>query len=829
MNKRKFFNKRLLCVGLSTVLLAGSLAGCGKKKTEDDNAISQAAKGSKDYVFRSESVDIGIADEENIRDLYLVGDKVYVTAFGEKALDIYKLNYDGSDIKKASIPQDDNVGYDEITFDKDGNFYAIMNTFSWSDAEEGFYGEDIGEDGPTATFGAEEAPAEEASAEEASAEEASAEEASAEEATSSEESADDEMDKMLSSSSEDYDTFDEEEAYYLVKYDPEGNLVFQEKMDTVIDSDGDYFYCRGIVALDDGRVLVFSNKGIESFTEAGGFKLLVDTVSQGSEYRDYYFDPHYGSDKKVYVSYYKDGKEKISIFDPDSAKIGAEFPLDMNGFVDYQYLSGNGYTMYISDDDAVYGFDGSTAKLTKLLDYVDSDLTQSYAISSLVALSETEFIARISDEEYNYHLTRLIKVPASEVKDREVLTLAGYYIGYEIRSAVTKFNKESELYKIKTVDYSKFDTEEDYNAGIKQLNLDVASGNIPDILVADSNVSMGSFENKGLFLDLTSYLANDPEISEDDFLPNIMEAAKTNGKLYKIIPSFYVQTVVTKSKYLEGKNTLTFEDCRKIIDASGNGYKYSFGMQRKKDFLETGIALAGNKYIDWENKKCSFDSDSFIQFLELTKEFADEITEDDWDVYSDTYFREGKSFFDIAFISNFRNYNRYRQGLFGEDITFMGFPNNMDLNCSVIYPESSFSISAKSKNKDGAWEFVRYYLTDEYQDTIEFSFPTKKTAFDKFAESSTSKMFYMEDGKKVEYDDTTYVGDQEIVLDPLTAEQVQEMKDFIGGLSLIYTSNDSINVIIEEEASAFFSGQKTAQEVANIIQSRVSIYVNENS
>ncbi len=35
--------------------------------------------------------------------------------------------------------------------------------------------------------------------------------------------------------------------------------------------------------------------------------------------------------------------------------------------------------------------------------------------------------------------------------------------------------------------------------------------------------------------------------------------------------------------------------------------------------------------------------------------------------------------------------------------------------------------------------------------------------------------------------------------------------------------------IIEEELSAYFSGQKSAQEVADIIQSRLSIYVNENS
>jgi hypothetical protein len=35
--------------------------------------------------------------------------------------------------------------------------------------------------------------------------------------------------------------------------------------------------------------------------------------------------------------------------------------------------------------------------------------------------------------------------------------------------------------------------------------------------------------------------------------------------------------------------------------------------------------------------------------------------------------------------------------------------------------------------------------------------------------------------------------------------------------------------IISEEAEAYFKGQKTVDEVADIIQSRVKIYVSENS
>jgi hypothetical protein len=36
-----------------------------------------------------------------------------------------------------------------------------------------------------------------------------------------------------------------------------------------------------------------------------------------------------------------------------------------------------------------------------------------------------------------------------------------------------------------------------------------------------------------------------------------------------------------------------------------------------------------------------------------------------------------------------------------------------------------------------------------------------------------------------------------------------------------------IKVIVDEETAAFFAGQKTAREVAEIIESRVQVYVNE--
>ena len=62
----------------------------------------------------------------------------------------------------------------------------------------------------------------------------------------------------------------------------------------------------------------------------------------------------------------------------------------------------------------------------------------------------------------------------------------------------------------------------------------------------------------------------------------------------------------------------------------------------------------------------------------------------------------------------------------------------------------------------------------------------------------------------------------------MTKEEVARLKEDISSVSHVYSYNENLIQIIQEEVAAFFSGQKTAEEVAGIVQSRAQIYVNEN-
>ncbi|MBQ7784488.1 MAG: hypothetical protein IJ368_11010, partial [Oscillospiraceae bacterium] len=84
-----------------------------------------------------------------------------------------------------------------------------------------------------------------------------------------------------------------------------------------------------------------------------------------------------------------------------------------------------------------------------------------------------------------------------------------------------------------------------------------------------------------------------------------------------------------------------------------------------------------------------------------------------------------------------------------------------------------------------------------------------------------------ENGEEVVSENIYYVGDQEIKISLPTQADVDMLMDFYSSVDRTYNYDESLFNIINEDANAFFSGTKSVDETAAIIQSRVSIYLSE--
>ena len=145
-------------------------------------------------------------------------------------------------------------------------------------------------------------------------------------------------------------------------------------------------------------------------------------------------------------------------------------------------------------------------------------------------------------------------------------------------------------------------------------------------------------------------------------------------------------------------------------------------------------------------------------------------------------------------------------------------------------------MSSKSKYKDGVWEFMKVLLEAEYQDILVnehggFGFPLRKESLEKQFEYDMTADYYEDaDGNQVENPKTTWgYDDFTIEIMAATQEEIDEIKALIASAEKVSENADQqIINIITEETEPFFKGQKSAADVAGVIQNRVQIYVNEN-
>ena len=79
-------------------------------------------------------------------------------------------------------------------------------------------------------------------------------------------------------------------------------------------------------------------------------------------------------------------------------------------------------------------------------------------------------------------------------------------------------------------------------------------------------------------------------------------------------------------------------------------------------------------------------------------------------------------------------------------------------------------------------------------------------------------------------DNEINIGGKDIKIDPLSKEERDYVANYIKSASTVRNSfSRDIEEIIMEEVKAFYADEKSAQEAADMIQSRASILVSEQS
>ena len=582
----------------------------------------------------------------------------------------------------------------------------------------------------------------------------------------------------------------------------------------------------GVVSVLAGSKLFFFDESAKEIGSASAdfISILANVISlEDGRHVLFYSD-----------SSYKNMIREVNITDGTLGKEIA-FPREYG----YQVRAGIGHDFNSEADSGLYALDlkNDTITGTLILNYLDSDLCSSDISETLCLDDSTVLIVGNSDTVENGIYK---KVPPEEVKEKIIITLGSLYDSYEVKKRVLDYNKKNDTYRIRMVSYEQYYSEDNTDGPEKQFRNDILAKSAPDIIITSDMSNPSIYMDKGLFADLYPLMEKNG-INKEDYLSNVFEAGSRNGELYILIPSYQVRFVAMKESLLGGKAGLSVKEIMEL-EKKYNCVGSSVPRKTRDELLSEAMTFTANSYYDLGTGECHFDSEDFINTLEWVKTYPAEFDED-IDYFEDQKnsergYHDNTKLMYINTLFNFREFNETEQINFGESTALTGFPGSADPGSGLIDARLGIAISAQSKNQDAAFDFVKYYFSDEYQMPDEtrdthYSFPISIKALDKMAEIESEMPFYYDsDTGKKEYNDEymafSYLKDNDVPIQPLSAESAEKVKNFIKNTTNFTNYDKKVIEIVKEEAAPFFDNQKSAADTAKIIQSRVTIYVREN-
>ncbi|MFR4595340.1 MAG: hypothetical protein ACLT8T_08030 [Oscillospiraceae bacterium] len=644
------------------------------------------------------------------------------------------------------------------------------------------------------------------------------------------------------------------------------------------DENGNSFYVSNFFVDNSGNVYLSDWQNVYIYDQDGNKKTTVDLGENGGELCEL-------KAGVVGVCYYKNDEAKpeesgrvFQEIDPATGKLtGDTVKLPDSA---YNFFPGDDvYDIYYDYNGNIYGYKFDTDTKDKVIDWIECDIN-SNNLNSYSILPDGRVIAfeNTYDDQTQTNTMQLIvmtRVDAASVVNKTVLTFACMYLDWNMRDAIVKFNRASNTHRIVVRDYSEYNTDDDYTAGIQKLNTEMLSGKLPDMIDINTySMPIEQYAAKGFLTDLYELIDADADLSREDFVQPVLKALESaDGKLYQLPQTFAVDTAIALDKVVGEYDTWNLAAVKDAMTKLQDGATVFDVYRTKSDILSTCISRNIDAFVDWENGAAHFDSDEFKALLEFANSFPDtydweNADEEDQDS-AQNRMNAGKQLMSSFYVSSLEDILYQLTGYNGK-VKFVGYPSEDGTSNHAFQIDGAIAISSTCADKTAAWNFMKQFLNEEYQSSYNiWSFPINQAAFDAKLKEMMTEEYQTDDNGNVMKDDNgnpiripkvTYYTDGngtmtgystgnggvavmqasadgsvemgengEVNVYAMTQEQADEILGLINATTAVYGYDESILNIISDEAAAYFAGEKSLDDTANMIQSRVNLYVAEQS
>lgn len=387
-----------------------------------------------------------------------------------------------------------------------------------------------------------------------------------------------------------------------------------------------------------------------------------------------------------------------------------------------------------------------------------------------------------------------------------------------LRQFVNQFNKTPSPYCVKLVDYR--NKAEDALQAQQVLQTEILAGKSPDMICFDSGSREQEIDGisplpliaKGLLVDMDSLIIKDSKTDEQKIA--IWDALHEYGGMYLMAPLFTIKTVYCAPSTLEEHQGWTVQEYLQMEDALEPDQIMMYYMSPDEFLTQIGGRYMRNA-LDLEHASCNFDCEEFIGILNAACQVKsyDTAKQDSADLNAnDGSFRsvpermldgsliacavELRSPWDVSF-------DRYRSG--GTPMAYIGWPTpdgsyGSDIN--LVFP---IGISAQTEYAEGCWEFISYILRNAI-------------VLDAFSGSPSYLPRRMQALEAANEQGSKWKTEE---------PDLEQMYALAASCQNLAYYDEAILNIILEEAGVMFEGNATAEEVAQRVQDRASLYMME--
>jgi len=389
---------------------------------------------------------------------------------------------------------------------------------------------------------------------------------------------------------------------------------------------------------------------------------------------------------------------------------------------------------------------------------------------------------------------------------------------------------------------------------ISRVNTNLMSGTGADLYAMDV-LPLHKFAANGTLENLDSYMVMDPDFHKSDYRENIIDAVRyKNGTWF--LPLNYDFNYFTYDSTLVPPEIRNRFGVDKSFSSDGlliigmSLYNGTYKIFNLNDYSRSprnmfAVLLSENiqSYLNLESKKPNFADGSFAAMLDSIKNYSKQglipqgvtgqqnanqqnvgqLRQRGMGEPADRfYFKQYNSVNLLSMFSRSLGITRrmaeggMAMGIDSDD-EIAGIQANADGSVPFTYSRA-FGINSQSKNKESAWAFLKFLLSEEMQasaDMMMTGFPVNNKAREETAGLAFTGMFRNSDG--------VLNKQQRQALTQYKAA-VEKMSDSI---NCFVAKDTSLNDMIASEVQYYFSGAKTADEVAKVLQNKADLYLNE--